>query len=522
MKLNKIFILTALAFTLVFSSCNFAELEVDPNRPTSAPASLILNGVLNNLYSSAWTQEQRWNQYWCINYNYYGTNEYWSGAASTDYTRLKNVIKMEEEALKAGASTVNPYAALGKFFRAYHFVNMTQRMGDLPLTEALQGLDIQTPKYNTQKEIYVQVLNWLEEANNDLAALIAKGGQKADGDWFYGGDLTKWQKLVNSFKLRVLVSLSKKENDADLKIKARFTEVLGNPNKFPIFTSTSDDFTYQPIGSIPANYYPKNPNNFGFDALRENTSKLYIDLLKELKDPRLFIVAEPALRKVVRDKVSPTSFDAFEGASTGEDLAIMATKAQDSIYSLINRKRFYSTYTGEPITQVGYAEMCFNIAEGINRGWATGDASSHYNNGILASMNFYGLKNGVNTVQFQKIGAGTLGQFDNHDINVDFNTYLTQTSVKYAGNTNAGLEQILKQKYLAMAQNSGLEAYFNYRRTGIPAFLTGVGIGNQGRIPLRFRYPSAEYTTNKANVEEAVARQSFTNDDLFGKMWIIQ
>ncbi len=520
MKFNKFFAIAALAFTAVFSSCNFDELDIDPNRATSSPANLILNGVLNNLRTSAWTQDQRWNQYWCINYNYYGTNEYWSGPATTDYTRLKNVIKMEEEALKAGAPAVNPYSSLGKFLRAYHFVNMSQKLGDLPLSEALQGLDIQAPVYNTQKEIYVQVLTWLDQANDDLAALIAKGGQKADGDWFYGGDLSKWQKLVNSYKLRVLLSLSKKEADADLKVKARFAEVLGNPSKFPIFSSNADGLIFTPSASIPNFYYPKNPNTYGFDALRENTSKLYIDLLKEFQDPRLFLVAEPAEVKV-NAGISPTSFDAFEGASSGENLDEMAFKAQKGEYSLINRKRFYSTYAGEPIIQVGYSEMCFNIAEGLNRGWATGNAGDWYNKGTQASMDFYGLKTGSNIVDFQKSGA-KLGEFNSYTVQVDFNAYLAQAKVKYAGNNADGLAQILKQKYLAMAQNSGMEAYYNWRRTGIPAFLTGGGSGNQGRIPLRFRYPSAEYTTNKANVEAAVARQSFTNDDLFGKMWIIQ
>ena len=136
-------------------------------------------------------------------------------------------------------------------------------------------------------------------------------------------------------------------------------------------------------------------------------------------------------------------------------------------------------------------------------------------------MDFYGLKAGANNVDFQKIGT-KLGEFNTYTVQVDFNAYLAQAKVKYAGNTADGLAQILKQKYLAMAQNSGMEAYYNWRRTGIPAFLTGVGIGNQGKIPLRFKYPNAEYNTNKANLDAALARQSFTNDDLFGKMWIIQ
>jgi hypothetical protein len=61
-------------------------LSVDPNRPTSAPASLVLNGVLSSITTGAWNSEMRWNQFFCINYNYYGTNEYWNGGASLEYT----------------------------------------------------------------------------------------------------------------------------------------------------------------------------------------------------------------------------------------------------------------------------------------------------------------------------------------------------------------------------------------------------------------------------------------------------
>lgn len=520
MKFNKILIAFLAVVAFIFTSCSqgFDTLEADPNRPTTAPASLILTGVLENLRTSAWNSEMRWNQYYCINYNYYGTNEYWTGATSTDYTRMKNVIKMEEEALRAGNPAVNPYSALGKFFRAFHYERMTAKLGDVPLTEALQGLTEITPTYNTQKEVYVQVLKWLDEANTDLTALIAKGGQAADGDYFFGGSLVKWQKLVNTFKFRVLIRLSRKENDADLNVKARFAEMLSNPTKFPVMTSNADNFAYQPVA--PTNLYPKNPNNFGFDALRENTSKLYIDLLKGFKDPRLFIVAEPAEAKI-KAGVNPLDFNAFEGASTGESLDDMSSKVQQGLYSLIGRKRYYSTFTGEPIIQVGYPELCFNIAEGINRGWAAGNAETYYRNGILASMAFYDIKTGANTVSFQKLGA-SLGNFDTYTLNVDLDAYYNQSTVKYAGNNAAGLKQILEQKYLAFAQNSDLEAYYQYRRTNIPVFLTGVGVGASGKIPMRFRYPDAERRTNKSNLDAAIQRQFAGNDDLFGKMWIVQ
>ena len=50
MKLHKLIIPT-LALVLTLSSCeqSFEELEKDPNRPTNATASLVFNGILNNL-----------------------------------------------------------------------------------------------------------------------------------------------------------------------------------------------------------------------------------------------------------------------------------------------------------------------------------------------------------------------------------------------------------------------------------------------------------------------------------------
>ena len=81
MKISKLYILVAAAL-FTFTSCErpFDELEKDPNRPTSAPASLVLGGILNDVYgiygSGAWNDSQRYNQYFASNYNYYATNEY--------------------------------------------------------------------------------------------------------------------------------------------------------------------------------------------------------------------------------------------------------------------------------------------------------------------------------------------------------------------------------------------------------------------------------------------------------------
>ncbi|MES2731370.1 MAG: SusD/RagB family nutrient-binding outer membrane lipoprotein, partial [Bacteroidota bacterium] len=475
-------VLLAVLSVLFASSCNdnFEELEKNPNKPSSVPPSLVFNGILNDMFEASWNSAQRYNQFWASNYYYFDHQEYtWTTSdyrystttnAKTQYGTLKNVVKMEEEAKKATPEEAKTYAALGKFFRAYFFTNMTQRVGDIPMTEALKGLDNTTPKYNTQKEVYAQVLTWLEESNNELTALIASGTTTVKGDIYLNGNLKKWQKVVNTYKLRVLISLSKKEGEADLNIKQKFAETIGNATKYPVMTGLADNVQYNYNTSV--NKYPFNPGEYGKTALRNNMTAALLTPLRELKDPRLFVFAEPAPAKVA-DGLSPVDHNAFVGAPSDESLDDMTTKVQKGQYSLINRLRYYGSFTGEPTIQIGYAELCFNIAEGIHRGWATGSAEEFYKKGIQASQSFHGIKEGDNDVFFILKKDGALGEYDKITINFAFATYYDQPMVKYAGSNADGLKQILTQKYIAFFQNSGWEAFYNNRRTGIPKFDVG-------------------------------------------------
>jgi len=508
---NILFLIVLTAF--LFSCKDFEELETNQNKPTTAPASLVLNAVLNDLFERPWSLEHRQNQYWCCNYNYYGTNEYWA-SATLNFMTLKNVIKMEEEALRLGAADVNPYSALGKFLRAYFYVRMSQRVGDLPLTEALTGLENVAPVYNSQKEVYAQVLNWLDESNTELGQLIAESDGSLGGDFYFHNDLLKWQKTVNTFKLRVLISLSKKEADPDLNVKARFKAVIDNPTQFPLMESLDDNMQYVYNGT--SNLYTTNPGNRGFDKGRYNMAATLLGNLSQLKDPRIYIVANPAEKKI-NDGLAPTDFAAYVGAPSGESLDNMTFKAGNGEYSFANQKRYYSTFKGpEPSIQLGYPELCFTIAEGINRGWTSGDASTFYKNGIIASMKFYGIEDGAKIEITEPDADQVLAT-----ATVSVTDYLNQPEVAYAGNTEAGLKQILTQKYLAFFQISGQEAYFNYRRTGYPVFDVGPGTGNGGKIPKRWLYPVSEATNNTDNYKAALQRQFGAEvDDLNNDLWI--
>ena len=515
---------------ITFMGCekSFEELEVDSNRPVSVPASLVLQSVQYDMYNNtgrAFSAEMRWNQFYCSNYNYYATNEYqWSEMPNHFFT-LKNVVKMEEEARKAGLDAVNAYSAVAKFYKAFFYDQMSKRVGDLPLTEGLQGISVLTPKYDTQKQVYIQILKWLEESNADLSTLITKGNQTLTGDIYFGGDLRKWQKAVNAFHLRTLIQLSKKEADTDLGVKAKFAAIISNPTKYPLISNLGESLQFT---SNQYNKFPSNPDNFGFDATRQNMSRAYVERLTERKDPRVMVTCEPAGSQLKAGKL-PSDFSSYVGASSGEDLADMSSKAGTSNgadfapgqYSFQNRKRYYSNYIGEPTFLVGYPELCFNIAEGIHRNWASGNAAQWYESGIKASMDFYGIKNGSNTMTYSRNGSKEASDARTFNIDFNLNDYLAQANVKYETG-NAGLEKILTQKYLAFFMNSGMEAYFNWRRTGYPTFYTGVGTGNSGRIALRWIYPISERTTNSANYKAAIDAQFAGKDDINDLIWLLK
>ncbi|MGF7074188.1 SusD/RagB family nutrient-binding outer membrane lipoprotein [Mucilaginibacter sp. 3215] len=524
--MKKIFLICLLPVFMILTvtGCkkSFQELTVNPNVPNAVPASLLFNGILNSMVDMPDGSDETYSQYYINNYDYYGNNRYDFGSGDNYYNALKNVVAMEDQAVKGGAKAVNPYSALGKFFRAYFFSKMSMEEGDIPMTQALQGLTNLTPAYDTQKTVMTQSLSWLESANADLTTLIASGDNTLAGDIYLSNSLTAWQKVVNTFRIRLLVQLSKKT--ADIDVVNQFATILGNPTKYPLMTSATDNLQYTFVS--PTNYYPQTPDNFGQSGSRKNTSATYIGLLTSLKDPRVFVTAEPARYNVDNLKESPTAFSSFIGADPGLDLGVMYNNAGLQKYSFLNRKRYYSTYTGEPSIQIGYPELMFNIAEGINRGWATGNAEDYYIKGIQASFAFYSIPVGTGTftAYFYRPGStnvAALSNYDTYTINVDWATYYAQSSVKYTTGAT-GLTKILQQKYLALFRHSGLESYFTYRRTGIPTFTTGPGTGNGGRIATRFQYPQSERTSNADNYNKALASQYGGNDDINGVMYILK
>lgn len=490
-----------MASVLLFSCTQFDDLTDDPNKATSVPPSMLLSEVLsvvNNVGSEGpWSDAQRDNQFWVISFDYYGNQDYnWGAINSYRYKTLANVVAMEKEA--KGLDNQDKYEALGKFFKAYFYDYMTKRVGDIPLSESLKAdvsAAVTQPKYDAQKDIYTAILDLLEASNDQITTAKAQVGTSGIlGDFFFNGDLDKWQRTINSFHLRVLINLSKR--NSELNVASKFNAMISNPSKYPLLRGIEDNMVRN-FADEQGNRYELNPSNYGFNRNRNIMGATYLNLLKNNNDPRIYIVADPAA--FYYDKNDPLNLKAYIGAKTGDDQGQMQTDSDAGKYSYPNESRYYSNFKGEPYIQIGYSEQEFTIAEAINRGWVTGgDAESHYLNGIKASMQFYGVKQ------------------------ADIDTFLLNANVVYNGNNATGLNQILTQKYIAFFNNSGRESYFNYRRTGFPTFDIGPANNNGGKIPLRWKYPVSEFENNTLNVKATLSSQFGGSDDINAAMWLIK
>ena len=339
----------------------------------------------------------------------------------------------------------------------------------------------------------------------------------ATGDVF-GLTYLQWQKVINTYKLRVLISLSKRADDnADLNIKTQFAAILGNPSTYPIMASNSDNMVYK---YTTLTLYP--PNRAGYAPYNncENINATFFKATIPNADPRVFALTTPAASLVSGGK--PVSdFTAYVGLDNNLSQSGFSAFSTDGKYSNLSYNRYMSSASGanaEPYILIGYSDMCFNIAEAINRGWVSGSSSTWYLNGINASLSLYGLTQGkvltIGNNDGTKPNIGT--------ITVDVNTFLS--NVAYAGDNATGLNQILTQKYVAFFMNSGFESFYNWRRTGVPTFSQGgVGIGTPSNaIPLRWSYPLGEINYNNANYTTALQSQGLGADDVNAKIWLIQ
>ncbi len=212
MKRHTLLLLFSLA---AFVSCKkFEEFQNNPNNPTVADPSLLLPAIERAAFSTISADAALASRYLVYTQSASNAQYYGWQRSGMGYSLVSQVVKMEQEASRVGKKN---YRYIGKFLSAYFIVNMTQTFGDIPYSKMMQSIRFNNvtdtasirPAYDKQQDVYRGVLDELKIASDSLSAAELA----ISGDLVYGGDIEKWKKLINSFTLRVLMSLSEKKKE---------------------------------------------------------------------------------------------------------------------------------------------------------------------------------------------------------------------------------------------------------------------------------------------------------------------
>ncbi|MEO8861505.1 MAG: SusD/RagB family nutrient-binding outer membrane lipoprotein, partial [Ginsengibacter sp.] len=154
------------------------------------------------------------------------------------------------------------------------------------------------------------------------------------------------------------------------------------------------------------------------------------------------------------------------------------------------------------------SESYFLQAEAALRGWTgfTGAETDFYN-GVLASFTYLESNNpkGNAAAEATALTSQPADKMSNYG----------------ACTTDAErLACIIRQKWVAMNGITPFEAYCDYRRLGLPADIPisiSIYVDTPPTIPVRFLYPTNEYTLNTANVNAQGAVTGHTSNIFWDK-----
>ncbi len=475
------------------SSCNekFLDINTNPNALPTASPNFVLTNALNTTASNMVIPNETasyWSGQWSQSNSYISTTtifaynftngdfNFWDGFYDNlnDYQFvIENADTYQQKFLKGPA----------KVMRSLLFQQLTDMYGNIPYTDALKGVKSLAPKFDDQKAVYEDLIKTLDEAIVDLKA-NAFSSAFTSADIVFKGNTTKWVRFANSLKLRILMRQA--------RVSGRDTYIKSEINK--IVSEGSGYITGEDVGSGGVGFYlptagKTNPlyNRFGYDpngavqafGRYPRITQYLINSLKAAKDTMRMkrigyaVGGESTATAGLSTKAEISAN--YLGVPFGASSGFLATAVTPLGPSLLVKGKF-----DNPYIFMTAAEVQLNLAEAKERFGAgvnlTGTAKSYFEAGIAQSFRTLGTP--------MAGAAGFIGsKIENYD---------------YDASTNK-LNAIATQKWIAFTNFNGLEAWAEYRKTGIPATPQSVQV-TDARRPVRFFYPNTESGANAANV----------------------
>jgi hypothetical protein len=462
-------ILITIFLTTVFLACDdrLEELNLPTKAASEVPAApLFANGLnelfymMNNsntninvfrLYAQYWAQTTYPDESQFNMVNRRNPDNFWRGAYRDALKDLDEAAKITSKTWEAeGLTEVERDNRLGTIdvAKVYIYGALVDAFGAVPYTDALDPDKVLQPTYESGAAVYDKIIAQLDAA---IAMMNpAEGSWPEDQDPMYGGDIALWLKFANSVKLKLAINL------ADVNSSKASTMVSQAAAGGLILTNDENAaFTY--LDAFP-NTHPIHEDLVQSGRADYVVANTLIDKLNALSDPRIEVFAEP-----LSDGVT------YEGGVYGTN----NTYAQKSHIGEI-----FHDPTLEGLI-LDAAEVHFMLAEAVARGLAApGTAEAHYNMGITASMEYWGIAS------------------------ADIAAYLADPAVAYATAAGDWKQKIGTQHWIAL-YNRGFEGWTVWRRLDFTGFNTPPMM-TYADIPERFIFPVEEATLNGTNLAAAI------------------
>ncbi len=430
------------------------------------------------------------------NTTYYITwNTYWDRIYDKLMSPASQVIDIAEE----GGYSV--FAQWAKLIQILGMSRLTTYHG--PVIYSTYGQE--NASYDSEEELYTQFFADLDEIQGVFSTNEDYTGMK-NFDASYGGDVTKWEKLVNSMRLRLAIRISKvapelAKTEGEKAINDEAGLILSNDDNFYVSLYGSDMYL-----SIICFQWNDTRMSAGMESF-----------LVGLKDPRIEKYFQPATDESL---YADHPDYPYKGIRNG---AKLVAKGDHTACSMINSS--FESVTSRPYFSA--AEVYFDLAEAALRGWdGAGDAATNYEDGVRASFAEWGAS-GVD--DYLADHTSTPIDYNDPVYNGAINDFVSRSSVTVAWNESATneekLEKIITQKWIAGFTNPN-EPWADFRRTGYPKIALiykNESNSDWGVIPddewiKRMPFVNDERSSNADGVAAAVA--TMKGDDLIStRLW---
>lgn len=337
-------------------------------------------------------------------------NNNWNGI----YGNLENIRQMIQKVEEEVPGNKDQFDILGmaQVLKAINVGVMTDMMGDIPYSEALQGQNNMQPKLDAQKDIYSDLNSTLDKAIENLTkAKDAKLKNAGKQDIAYGGKSEKWLAAAYAVKARYLIHQLAVNPGALVEAKAAAKKAA----ELGFESMLVDEFNGESA------YNPWTAFNWSRGYIASSTT--VANLMKSLNDPRLFAYTHWE---------TSNGIEAFEAHTPGDAAA--------AGYSWTDGNAAWYDLAKRPVHIMSKAELYFILAEAQLRSGE--DATEAFQTAVKTSV----------SEALDLVGDDYIDP-----ANSDVDAYVASLGTP-------DLKKVFEQKYLAQCIDEQVETYNDIRR----------------------------------------------------------